>query len=59
MKHPSVTRADTDGLYYLTSDLDWLVSPTDEDSGVLGPAVGAKPRDRETALEVNDGFDFD
>jgi hypothetical protein len=35
-------KSDTDGLYYRSSDLEWIVEPSDTDPGILTPRIGAK-----------------
>lgn len=42
-KHPDVFKADTDGLYYHKSDLEWASPPNDDDPGVTRPKLGATP----------------
>lgn len=44
-KEKSVCRTDTDGLYYLSEDLEWVFPPSEDDPGVTGPKSGAIPVD--------------
>lgn len=52
MKHNLVTRSDSDGLYYLTTELTWESFPMKDDPGFLVPILGAIPRNRETAEKL-------
>ena len=54
MLHPLVQMADTDGLYYLISDLEWITGnePSESDPGLLAPRSGALHRCKTTGAVI-------
>lgn len=38
-----IVKADTDGLYYFSQDLEWACLFDKDDPGILMPKAGAKP----------------